>query len=143
VGTLCETLAGRVRSLDYKTVRYPGHRDLMRFLIRDLKLGERRELFRDVIENAIPVTRQDLALVFVTVVGRRGGLLTQESWAQKIYGDNFEGGLSAIQKTTAAGICAMIDLHGEGQLPAKGFIRQEQARLHDVMENRFGKVFVE
>lgn len=141
VGTLCDTLAGRVRNLDYKTVRYPGHRDLMRFLVRDLKLGERRDLFRDVLESAIPVTRQDLALIFVTVVGRKSGLLTQESWAQKIYGDGFEGGLSAIQKTTAAGICAMIDLHGQGMLPAAGVVRQEQARLEDVLDNRFGRVF--
>lgn len=141
IGTLCETFAGRVRNLDYKTVRYPGHRDLMRMLSRDLKLCERRDLFRDVIDNAVPVTRQDVVLIFVTVVGKRGGLLTQESWAQKIYGDSFEGGRSAIQKTTAAGICAMIDLHGQGLLPAKGFVRQEQARLEDVLNNRFGAVF--
>lgn len=144
VGTLCQTLAGRVRNLDYKTVRYPGHRDLMRFLVRDLRLGERRELFRDVIENAIPVTRQDLALIYVTVIGRnKGGLLTQESWAQKIYGDGSEGGLSAIQKTTAAALCAMIDLHTQGKLPAKGVVRQEQVRLEDVLDNRFGHVFGE
>ena len=31
VGTLCETLEGKVRSLDYKTIRYRGHRDLMAF----------------------------------------------------------------------------------------------------------------
>ena len=143
VGTLCQSLAGRVRNLDYKTVRYPGHRDLMRFLVRDLKLGERRELFRDVLESAIPVTRQDLALIFVSVVGRRGGLLTQESWAQKIYGDGFEGGYSAIQKTTAAGLCAMIDLHAQGLLPERGVVRQEQARLDDVLDNRFGRLFGE
>lgn len=141
VGTLCETLGGRVRNLDYKTVRYPGHRDRIRMLSRDLKLCERREVFRDVIEHAVPVTRQDVVLVFVTVVGRKGGLLTQESWAKKIYGDGFEGGRSAIQKTTAGGICAMIDLHREGKLPASGFVRQEQARLHDVLANRFGSVF--
>lgn len=143
IGTLCETLAGRVQNLDYKTVRYPGHRDLMRFLVRDLRLGERRDLFRDVIESAIPVTRQDLALIYVTVIGRKGGLLTQESWAQKIYGDGFEGGLSAIQKTTSAGICAMIDLHHEGKLPPSGVVRQEQVRLDDVLDNRFGHVFGE
>jgi saccharopine dehydrogenase-like NADP-dependent oxidoreductase len=143
VGTLCQTLAGRVRNLDYKAVRYPGHRDLMRFLVRDLRLAERRELFRDVIENAIPITRQDLALIFVSVIGRKGGLLTQESWAQKIYGDGFEGGRSAIQKTTAAALCTMIDLHGEGLLPQSGVVRQEQARLEDVLDNRFGHVFGE
>ncbi|HLO75140.1 MAG TPA: saccharopine dehydrogenase C-terminal domain-containing protein, partial [Magnetospirillum sp.] len=143
VGTLCDSLAGRVRNLDYKTVRYPGHRDLMRFLIRDLKLGERRDLFRDVVENAIPITRQDVTLIFVTVVGRKGGLLTQESWAQKIYGDGFEGGLSALQKTTSADVCAMIDLQGQGLLPGVGVVRQEQVKLDDVLDNRFGVVFGE
>ncbi len=141
VGTLCETLSGRVRRLDYKTVRYPGHRDRIRMLAHDLKLAERRALFRDVIEHAVPVTRQDVVLIFVTVVGRRKGLLTQESWARKIYGDGSEDGRSAIQKTTAAGVCAMIDLHREGRLPAAGFVRQEQARLADVLTNRFGRVF--
>src|SRR5205085_4389742 len=36
VGTLCETLAGKVRRLDYKTIRYRGHRDLMAFLLNEL-----------------------------------------------------------------------------------------------------------
>ena len=41
LGTLCETWAGQVRNLDYKTVRYPGHRDLMKFLLGDLGSGGR------------------------------------------------------------------------------------------------------
>ena len=35
LGTLCETLAGRVRTLDYKSVRYPGHQALMKMLLED------------------------------------------------------------------------------------------------------------
>ena len=38
--TLYDTLADRVRELDYKTVRYPGHRDMMTFLVQDLRLSE-------------------------------------------------------------------------------------------------------
>ncbi|MGE5504551.1 MAG: saccharopine dehydrogenase C-terminal domain-containing protein [Actinomycetota bacterium] len=138
IGTLCETLAGRVVNLDYKTVRYPGHRDRIRMLAHDLKLCRRRDVFRDVIEHAVPVTRQDVVLVFVTVIGRRAGLLTQETYARKIYGDDQR---SAIQKTTAAGVCAMLDLHAQGRLPATGFVRQEQVRLADVVSNRFGRVY--
>ena len=41
LGTLCETLAGRVRTLNYKTVRYPGHRALMKLLLDDLQLQAR------------------------------------------------------------------------------------------------------
>ena len=43
-GTLCETLEGRVRNLNYKTVRYPGHRDMVQMLANDLKLCEHRDL---------------------------------------------------------------------------------------------------
>ncbi|RPI76265.1 MAG: saccharopine dehydrogenase family protein, partial [Planctomycetaceae bacterium] len=42
LGTLCETLVGRVRSLDYKTIRYTGHRDLVHFLINELRMRDRR-----------------------------------------------------------------------------------------------------
>ncbi len=141
VGSLCETLSGRVHNLDYKTVRYPGHRDRMVMLARDLRLCQRRDMFKDVIEHAVPVTRQDVVLIFVTVTGLRDGLLTQESWVRKVYGDGARGRHSAIQKTTAAAACVMIDLLGAGKLPRRGFVRQEQVRLDDFLANRFAAVY--
>ena len=141
VGTLCDTLDGRVRNLNYKTVRYPGHRDMIQMLVRDLKLCDRRDIFKDLIEHGIPVTRQDVVLIFVAVTGRRDGLLTQENYVKKIYGDAQGPGLSAIQATTAAGICAMVDLHRAGKLPATGFVRQEDTDLDDFIANRFGRVY--
>lgn len=143
LGTLCETLAGRVDNLNYKTVRYPGHRDAMKLLIRDLRLGERRALLKDVLETALPITYQDVVLVFVTVSGRRDGLLVQESYAKKIYSRDVDGErLSAIQLTTAAGVCAMVDLLVAGRLPQHGLVRQEQASLADFLGNRFGRYYV-
>jgi saccharopine dehydrogenase-like NADP-dependent oxidoreductase len=140
LGTLCETLAGRVENLNYKTVRYPGHRDIVKMLVRDLRLGQRRELLKDVLEASIPVTTQDVVLVFVTVSGTRDGRLTQESFARKIYSRTLDGHLhSAIQITTAAGICAMVDLLREGALPDRGFVRQEDADLDRFLANRFGR----
>ncbi|MBV9332292.1 MAG: saccharopine dehydrogenase family protein, partial [Alphaproteobacteria bacterium] len=83
---------------------------------------------------------QDVVLVFVTASGWREGLLTQESAARKIYSKTVGGKLmSAIQLTTAAGICAMCDLLMEGKLPQKGFVRQEEASLADFLANRFGR----
>ena len=46
--------------------------------------------------------------------------------------------LSAIQLTTAGAICTMVDLLLEGKLPKRGFVRQEQTKLDDFLENRFG-----
>ncbi len=141
IGTLCDTLDGRVRNLNYKTVRYPGHRDMIQMLVRDLKLCERRDIFKDLIEHGIPVTRQDVTLIFVAVTGRRDGLLIQENYVKKIYGDAEGSGLSAIQATTTAGVCAMVDLHRQGKLPATGFVRQEDTDLDDFIANRFGRVY--
>ena len=142
LGTMCDSFDGRVDSLNYKTVRYPGHRDMMKLLVQDLRLSERRGLFRDLLETAIPMTKQDVVLVFVTVAGQRDGRLTQETYAKKVYNGEINGrDWSAIQITTAAGVCAMIDLLVHGKLPSKGFVRQEDARLEDFLANRFGQYY--
>ena len=142
LGTLCETLEGKVENLNYKTVRYPGHRDIVKMLVRDLRLGQRRDILKDVLEASIPITFQDVVLIFVTVSGEQHGRLTQESYAKKVYAQTVGGRLmSAIQITTAAGICAMVDLMAEGKLPSSGFVRQEQTSLADFHANRFGKYY--
>ena len=142
LGTLCETLDGRVHALDYKTVRYTGHRNLVAFLIHGLKLGERRELLKDILENAIPVTFQDVVIVFCTAAGRRQGQFVQITDARKIYNQSIDGeNWSAIQITTAAGVCAMMDLFAAGKLPGTGFVRQEQVSLAEFMKNRFGRFY--
>lgn|ERR1019366_2146683 len=140
LGTLCETLAGRVENLNYKTVRYPGHRDIVKILIRDLRLGLHRDILKDVFEAAIPMTTQDLVLIFVTVTGQKHGRLTQETFVRKVYAKQVNGKLlSAIQLTTAAGVCAMVDLMVAGKIPDHGLIRQEEVSLDLFLGNRFGR----
>jgi saccharopine dehydrogenase-like NADP-dependent oxidoreductase len=142
LGTLCETLAGRVQTLDYKSVRYPGHRDLMKLLLEELLLKHEPETLKDILRRAIPSTMQDVVLVFVTVSGLRDGALVQEVFARKIFADRSDTApLSAIQITTAAGICAALDLFREGRLPQRGFVRQEQVALPDFLANRFGSAY--
>ena len=144
LGTLCETLQDKVDNLNYRTVRYPGHRDIMKILIQDLRLGERRELLKDIFETALPITLQDVVLVFVAVSGEKDGRYIQESYARKVYSRNINGSdWSAIQITTASGICAMLDLLKAGKLPQSGFIRQEDCHFEDFIENRFGANYAE
>lgn len=140
LGTLCETLSGAVRELNYKTIRYLGHRDLAAFLVNGLRLGERRDVLKDILEQAIPITFQDVVIVFCTAAGFRRGQLVQISDARKIYSQPIDGeNWSAIQLTTAAGICTMIDLFGRGSLEGTGFVRQEQVSLDAFLQNRFGR----
>jgi len=139
VGTLCQTLAGKVRSLNYKTIRYRGHRDLMAFLLNELRLNERRPLLKDILESAVPITPQDVVLIFCTVTGLKDRHRIQITDARKIYHGPFRGhSWSAIQLTTAASLCAVLDLHLAGRLPKRGFVRQEQVPLQEFLANRFG-----
>lgn len=144
LGTLCETLSGKVRTLNYRTVRYPGHRDIMKALIQDLRLGQRPEVLKDILEHSIPGTMQDVVLVFVTVSGQKQGRLLQETYANKVYGRLIDGvPASAIQITTASGICAVLDMLAQGQLPARGFVRQEEIPLAAFLANRFGAAYAQ
>jgi saccharopine dehydrogenase-like NADP-dependent oxidoreductase len=142
LGTLCETLAGRVRNLSYRTIRYPGHAAIMKALLNDLRLRERRDVLKDILENALPATLQDVVVVYASVSGERDGRLVQETYAQKIYAAPLQGRLrSAIQITTASAICAVLDLLAEGAIPSSGFVRQEEIALPAFLRNRFGRVY--
>lgn len=142
LGSLCETLEGRVQELNYKTIRYVGHRDYMAFLLHELRMQESRELLKEILERAIPVTFQDVVVVFCTVSGYRNGQLVQVSDARKIYSATLNGeDWSAIQITTASGLCVLLDLHRSGAFPAGGFVRQEQVSLSAFLENRFGDAY--
>jgi len=142
LGTLCDTLAGRVKNLNYRTVRYPGHRDIMKMLLDDLRLRDRRDLLKEIFETSLPITYQDVVLVFINVSGLKDGQLIQESYANKVYNQTINGKLwSAIQITTAAGICAVLDLMVEQKLPQKGFVKQEDVMFEDFIHNRFGQYY--
>lgn len=142
LGTLCETLQGRVRNLNYRTIRYPGHAAVMKTLLNDLGLRHRREVLKDIFEQALPATLQDVVIVFVTVSGLRDGRLVQETYSRKIYGRTINGvARSAIQITTAAGICAVLDMLAQGALPSSGFLLQEDVPLDAFLANRFGGLY--
>jgi len=142
LGTLCQTLEGKVRNLNYRTIRYPGHAAIMKALLNDLNLRNRRPILKDILENAVPATLQDVVIVFVTVSGLKDGKLMQETYVQKVFAQPVAGEMkSAIQITTAGAICAVLDLLAEGRLPQQGFIRQEDIAFDDVIGNRFGRFY--
>ena len=144
LGTLCETLAGKTRTLNYRTIRYPGHVALMKALLHDLGLRHRREVLKDIFENALPTTLQDVVVIFVTVSGLKNGRLVQETYANKVYAEKVgEIVRSGIQITTASAICAVLDMLANGDLPQQGFIRQEDITLDAFLANRFGKAYAQ
>lgn len=142
LGTLCETLQGKVMDLTYKTIRYQGHQYLMNFLINDLRLGEQQELLQQIVERAVAVTRQDVVLIMVTATGLQDNEFVQVTDSRRIYHAEVAGEQwGAIQITTASSLCAMVDLFFENRLPRRGYVRQEQVNFDDFMASRFSDCF--
>lgn len=139
LGSLGETYGSRCRSMDYKTMRYPGHCAQMRLLMNDLKLNQDRGTLKRILENAIPQTLQDVVVIYVAITGTQDGEFREENYVNKIYPQAIAGRLwSAIQVTTASSLCAVVDLVTRAGGRYHGFVRQEDFRLLDVLQNRFG-----
>jgi saccharopine dehydrogenase-like NADP-dependent oxidoreductase len=140
LGTLAQTLLGRVRNVNYKSIRYPGHTYLLKFLLKDLQLEQDLDSLREIFERCLPTTFQDQIVIFVSATGQFRGHNTEATYArtirhQEIDGENWSG----IQITTAAGVCAVLDLLVAGELPQRGFVRQEQVSYDSFIRNRFGR----
>jgi saccharopine dehydrogenase-like NADP-dependent oxidoreductase len=139
LGTLADTYEGTVRTMNYKTLRYPGHCEKIHLLMNDLKLNEDRETLKRILERAIPQTLQDVVLVYAAVTGTRRGELFEETYVKKVYPQTIRGRLwSAIQVTTASGLCCVVDLVLNRPSQYAGFITQESFPLEDILANRFG-----
>lgn len=142
IGSLAQTYKGKVKHLSYKTIRYPGHCEKIRFLMNDLKLNNDRETLKRIFEHAIPKTFQDVVLVYVSVTGIQDDQFIEENYVKKFYPKRINGHRwSAIQMTTACGICTAIDLVLSNPKKYHGFVKQEQFSFDDLIKNRFGEYY--
>lgn len=142
LGTLADSSIGQVRTMNYKTLRYPGHCEKIHLLMKDLKLNEDRDTLKRILERAIPQTLQDVVLIYASVTGMRREGLFEENYVKKIYPQCIRKRLwSAIQVTTASGLCAVVDLVLSDPATYRGFVTQESFPLKDVLDNRFGACF--
>lgn len=142
LGTLADTLQGRVPNVNYKSLRYPGHNYLIKFLLEDLQMRNDLDNLRAIFERCLPTTFRDQIVISVSAVGMFRGRLTENVYARTIYHQEVAGqNWSGIQITTAAGVCGVLDLLLEGALPDRGFVRQEQVDYERFIANRFGKYY--
>lgn len=142
IGSLAQSYYGKVKHLSYKTIRYPGHCAKIKFLMNDLKLNDDRETLKRIFERAIPKTFQDVVLVYVSVTGMQHDQFVEENYVKKFYPKKIgDFRWSAIQLTTASGICTAVDLVLNQPEKYHGFVRQEQFSFADLTNNRFGEYY--
>jgi lysine 6-dehydrogenase len=135
ISTLPTTLGDRVQHLDYKTIRYPGHCQLVRLLrdlglmeTRNLKLGTQqvrpRAILAMLLEQKLPKDEPDVVLVRVSVKGVKDGEPTEIQWECIDYADE-QTGLSAMMRTTAFPISIIAQMLASGDIIARGTLTQE------------------
>lgn len=142
VGELANMYIGKIDKLNYKTIRYPGHGDRMRFLMHDLFLNEDRETLKRILVRALPKTDEDVMLVFVSVTGYLKGELVEKSILKRIlprtlYGKHW----SAIQTATASSAAVVIDMVLSNPADYHGFILQENLSYQKFLASPFAQVF--
>ncbi len=133
--TLPQTLLGKVRALDYKTIRYKGHCERMR-LLRDLglfeegpiRLGGAEVVPRDVLEallwEHLPHDGDDVVLLRVWAEGTKDREERTLTYTMVEHCDK-EAGLTAMQRTTAFPASIVAQMIASGEISERGAIPQE------------------
>lgn len=139
LGTMCDTYAGQVENLDYKTMRYPGHASLMNFFFHELLMRDDRELAGRILKNAKPPVDEDVVHVHVSAEGLQQGRLNRREFVRSYYPVEINGRMwRAIAWTTASSVCAVIEMVSNGTLPDKGFLSQETVSLDEFFKTENG-----
>jgi len=142
LGSLAQTLKGQVPNVSYKSIRYPGHNHLLKFLLEDMRLKDDPAALAAMWNSTLPTTYKDQIVIFVTAIGQQSGRLTESVFARTVYHQEIDGeNWSGIQITTAAGVCSVVDLLFEGKVPQKGFVRMEDVDYQAFITNRFGRYY--
>ncbi len=142
LGTMCETYLGKVDTLNYKTIRYPGHAQLMKFLLYELVLKEKRELTEQILTEAKPPVKEDVVYVYAVVEGWQGNELAREEFYRAYHPIEIDGvHWRAISWTTAASVAAVVEMVADGKLAQKGFIKQEEISFEAFLGTTNGSYF--
>ncbi|MCS6873570.1 MAG: saccharopine dehydrogenase NADP-binding domain-containing protein [Pyrinomonadaceae bacterium] len=131
--TLPRTFFGKVRNLDYKTIRYKGHCEKFKTMIElglcsseTIEVGGKkfvpREIFTELLRRRLPADEPDVVLVRVDFVGEK----PKKHFRYSII-DRFDpvSGLSAMMRMTAFPASIIAQMIARGDTSEKGAIPQE------------------
>jgi saccharopine dehydrogenase-like NADP-dependent oxidoreductase len=124
---LPDAFAGRVRTLDYKTLRHPGHYEWVASQLKKIGNGaDTISALQRVMEQEIPHVEDDQIVLYAAVEGRDpGGVLRRREVSKQIVPQLVgKRVLRAIQATTAAPLIQSAQLLLESNL--KGAVLQSQ-----------------
>jgi saccharopine dehydrogenase-like NADP-dependent oxidoreductase len=142
LGTMCDTYLGKVDNIDYKTMRYPGHMELMNFFFHELLMRDHRELAGKLLTEAKPPVDADVVYVHVAGEGVINGQMQRKEFVRAYRPIEIAGkSRTAIAWTTSASVVAIIEMVRDGKLPNRGFLRQEDISLSAFLATPTGSLY--
>ncbi|HVE56973.1 MAG TPA: saccharopine dehydrogenase C-terminal domain-containing protein [Pyrinomonadaceae bacterium] len=135
--TLPDTFLGKIKELDYKTIRYAGHCEKFKTMI-DLGLCSSEEIlvdyaritprkvFGELLTRHLPADEPDYVLVRLEFVGKRGGE-TKKLRYDIVDRQDEQTGLSAMMRTTAFPASIIAQMMAKGEVLMRGATPQEKA----------------
>jgi lysine 6-dehydrogenase len=140
--TLPDTYKGDIQTLNYKTIRYPGHCELFKSMIdlgfvdeKPINVGEysgtKREVFERLLEETLTFEGDDVTLMSVTAKGISNG--EEKKWVYRAieYGDK-KNNLTAMMRTTAFPAILTLEMLVDGRIRDRGVLRQELSIPPDI-----------
>jgi len=129
------TMQGRgVKDCSYKTLRYKGHRDIIRFLIRECELPDEciRRIFSHGCSPSGPSSIKDIAIVKCLV-------RELDTYWDKELVINSDDTFTAMQRATAFPLASVADLmaYGEIEPESTGWVLTERTRLGEEGKRKF------
>jgi saccharopine dehydrogenase-like NADP-dependent oxidoreductase len=142
LGTMCDTYLGKVANIDYKSMRYPGHVQLMNFFFHELLMRERRDIAGEILTHAKPPVNDDIVYIHVSAEGTFDKRLQRKEFVRSYRPIEIAGARhTAIAWTTAGSVTAVIELVRDGILPDRGFLKQEEIPLDMFLKTATGRLF--
>lgn len=143
--TLPDTFAGKIKHLDYKTIRYAGHCDKFKTMIDlglcsseemvvDYQKVKPRKLFGDLLQKHLPADGPDYVLVRLEFVGTQASSPASPQSGEKktltydiVDKLDTSTGLSAMMRTTAFPASIIAQMMARGDVSSRGATPQEIA----------------
>jgi lysine 6-dehydrogenase len=160
ISTLCHYLHGKVRELDYKTIRYKGHCEKFKTLLdlgfasnEPIMIGNNvktaRELFTEMLEHKLDYKDTDVILLRAIITGSiKGETKTLAYELIDLYDNKTK--LSAMMRTTSFPTSIIAQMLANGEIKTRGVIPPENCvsadRLIEELKKRniiISKKFIE
>ncbi|KGX91121.1 saccharopine dehydrogenase [Pontibacillus halophilus JSM 076056 = DSM 19796] len=140
-----------LKTLEYKTIRYPGHAEKFKLLV-DLNLtrtdyevdvrGKRvnpREVMLKVLEPIVDLgEKDDVVLLRVEVSGKKDGAYKTNTYEMTTFKDQ-EHNVTAMARATANTISVVAQMIGDGRIGTRGVYPPEQIVPGDLYMEEMAK----